>query len=221
MKKGFTLAEVLITLAIIGVVAALTIPAIVAKYNQHAQYTQFMKSYNTLLTALSLSIAENGNPNTWTIDDSDKQGSFDKYFGKYLKIQKYCTKNASSCGIGENTTLKFLNSETPTGISLYSQINSVDTALILQDGTIIMSWVHAPLFQFFVDTNGIKGPNTLGRDFFDLSMTDENGKYTLGVFSNNLENLKTGSKYENCTTTIESWGNGCAARLLTEGKMNY
>ena len=62
-KFGFTLAEVLITLAIIGIVAALTIPTVVANYNKHAQYTAFMKMYNTLSNAFSLASAESS-PNT-------------------------------------------------------------------------------------------------------------------------------------------------------------
>ena len=43
MKKGFTLAEILITLAIIGVVAAITISTVIADYNKQQYYTRFMK----------------------------------------------------------------------------------------------------------------------------------------------------------------------------------
>ena len=49
MKKGFTLAEVLITLAIIGVVAALTIPAVIHKYQQQELYTRFIETYNIFI----------------------------------------------------------------------------------------------------------------------------------------------------------------------------
>ena len=55
MKKyGFTLAEVLITLGIIGVVAALVMPALIANYQKMALKTQFKKTYNMFLNAVRL-----------------------------------------------------------------------------------------------------------------------------------------------------------------------
>jgi prepilin-type N-terminal cleavage/methylation domain-containing protein len=45
-KKGFTLAEILITLAIIGVVAALTLPVLVKKYQKHQMIVQLKKAYS-------------------------------------------------------------------------------------------------------------------------------------------------------------------------------
>lgn len=51
MKKfGFTLAEVLITLGIIGVVAALTIPRLITTYKAHRLHAQFLKSYSVIQT---------------------------------------------------------------------------------------------------------------------------------------------------------------------------
>jgi len=46
MKKGFTLAEVLITLGIIGVVAAMTIPTLMTKYAKQRTETQLVKFYS-------------------------------------------------------------------------------------------------------------------------------------------------------------------------------
>ena len=45
-KTGFTLAEVLITLGIIGVVAALTIPSLMTAYNKHITETRLKKFYS-------------------------------------------------------------------------------------------------------------------------------------------------------------------------------
>ena len=47
-KIGFTLAEVLITLGIIGVVAAITIPELMTAHKAHRLRTQFLKSYSTI-----------------------------------------------------------------------------------------------------------------------------------------------------------------------------
>lgn len=59
-RKGFTLAEVLITLSIIGVVAALTIPAITASTNQSRARASVKKAVSVLNQALTLSIAQDG-----------------------------------------------------------------------------------------------------------------------------------------------------------------
>ena len=48
ITKGFTLAEVLITLTIIGVVAAITIPSLIQNYQYRAWTAQLKKSYATL-----------------------------------------------------------------------------------------------------------------------------------------------------------------------------
>ena len=57
MKKGFTLAEVLITLAIIGIVAALTIPSVISNYQQQEFKTGLKKAVSVLNEAIQTNIA--------------------------------------------------------------------------------------------------------------------------------------------------------------------
>ena len=88
MKKGFTLAEVLITLAIIGVVAALTIPAVVSNYQKQQFYTKFMKEYNVLSNALFLANADYGVIQNWNCSKDlsfDIEECIDTYFLAYVK----------------------------------------------------------------------------------------------------------------------------------------
>ena len=56
MKKAFTLAEVLITLVIIGIIAAITIPIVHQNQEKRALYSQFMKTYSTLNQAMTMAI---------------------------------------------------------------------------------------------------------------------------------------------------------------------
>ena len=59
-KSGFTLAEVLITMSIIGVVSALTIPALMQNYQQEAQTVQLRKFSNDFVNAVDMLITEEG-----------------------------------------------------------------------------------------------------------------------------------------------------------------
>ena len=69
MKKlfGFTLAEVLITLGIIGVVAAMTIPTLMTNYAKHKTETQLVKFYSMMNQTLKMSVADNGDPDGWVV----------------------------------------------------------------------------------------------------------------------------------------------------------
>lgn len=59
-KFGFTLAEVLITLGVIGIVTALTLPSVVANYQKQKTVSFVKKFYNEINNAIKLSVAENG-----------------------------------------------------------------------------------------------------------------------------------------------------------------
>ena len=66
-KAAFTLAEVLITLGIIGVVAAMTIPTLMTSYAKHKTETQLVKFYSMMNQTLRMSVAENGDPDGWVV----------------------------------------------------------------------------------------------------------------------------------------------------------
>jgi len=80
---GFTLAEVLITLGIIGIVAALTLPSLVKKNQEKVLVTQFIKTYSLLNQVYIQTIQENDQPNTWSVtSNNDIVG----YFAPYLRV---------------------------------------------------------------------------------------------------------------------------------------
>lgn len=90
-NKAFTLAEVLITLVIIGIVAALTLHNLVYSYKKRIIETRLQKTYSLLNQAVTMSIIDNGETKEWSgsSDTSDNMEIwFKKYFGKYLKYNK-------------------------------------------------------------------------------------------------------------------------------------
>ena len=111
-KAAFTLAEVLITIGIIGVVAAMTIPTLVANYKKKVVETRLVKVYSTFNQAIKMSEAEHGPLTTWdaieeTIEYDDENQSYiitesnivdwyDKYIAPYIKTAKVDKNNTTS-----------------------------------------------------------------------------------------------------------------------------
>ena len=96
-RAAFTLAEVLITLGIIGVVAAMTMPVLVANHRKSVVETRLQKFYSVMNQAIIQSEIENGDKSTWNInmevdgdfnDVADNLEWYNKYLAKYLKTLK-------------------------------------------------------------------------------------------------------------------------------------
>lgn len=95
-KKAFTLAEVLVTLGIIGVVAALTLPTLMANYRKHVVVTKLQKIYSVMNQAINMSNAEYGDVSGWVKDCGassaptctlqEAKDWFNTYIGKHLEI---------------------------------------------------------------------------------------------------------------------------------------
>ena len=92
-SKGFTLAEVLITLGIIGVVAALTIPTLVQKYDERATVVKVKQFYSDFSEAYKLAVIENGTIDTWGLPDSetieDEDGNVNHTQESYANYDKF------------------------------------------------------------------------------------------------------------------------------------
>lgn len=87
MKKGFTLAEVLITLGVIGVISAMTLPTLIQTHRNHTVEAKLKKLYSVMNQALNMSEAENGNKADWVNELATMEGT-EKYLLPYLKTTK-------------------------------------------------------------------------------------------------------------------------------------
>ena len=145
-RQGFTLAEVLITLAIIGVVAALTIPTLVSTYKKKVIESRLSKFYSTMNQAIKLSEIENGPIVQWdklnagyeTDEDDNKDYSkpysifwFNKYLKPYIKIAKIEKEPGSLSGfikvyLNDGSLFTF----SASNIAFYPFANDYDTTLI-------------------------------------------------------------------------------------------
>ena len=81
-KLGFTLAEVLITLGIIGIVAAMTIPVLMTNYQKKTTATRAKKAYSELLQAIKLSENDNESMESWNVGETSSIENTKKYVEK-------------------------------------------------------------------------------------------------------------------------------------------
>lgn len=146
---GFTLAEVLITLGIIGVVAALTMPALIANHKKTVVETRLAKFYSTINQAIIRSEADNGSKEFWdTLEtgyENDDDGNedisaskvspwFERYLKPYLQLTEYKVD-----GNSEGKVLAYFADGSMTMISGSSFIfypNAKDYERLENEGTV-------------------------------------------------------------------------------------
>lgn len=88
---AFTLAEVLITLGIIGIVAAMTLPTMIMNHRKQVTVNKVKKFYTVMSQATNSAIAEYGSMEDWqgfttTRNGEEMQNWFDTYLKPYLKV---------------------------------------------------------------------------------------------------------------------------------------
>ena len=202
-RAAFTLAEVLITLGIIGIVAAMTIPTLVSNYKQKVLNNQFKKTYAMLNQALLSAQSQLGyipgcyyyrysslNPSSSGCDElSDK-------FWTQFKVAKICDGKAFEKGcIPEYEGMDSVaNANKPDEVPPegYEDIGEYESrgctnfrknailnerkVYVLADGTIIIPYSTSPLL-LAVDINGNKAPNKWGYDLFSLQIRFDGEKF--------------------------------------------
>ena len=179
-KYAFTLAEVLITLVIIGVVAAITVPTLQANYLERERVARVKKTYSILNQAMIRVRATGADMMFEEIDGNSQKIKewYDEYLGPFLITTKVCYQKAGCWNEGDT---KWLNGSThsynKTGVGLGSDIITA----VLNDGTLInidgfsvadmdklfgIDAEGTAGFVVYFDINGVKKPNTIGKDIF-------------------------------------------------------
>lgn len=160
-KNAFTLAEVLITLGIIGIVAAMTLPTLIANYKRQEYSTQIKKFYSTFSQAITRSEVDNGAAVYWTkaAQLKDDEGQVD--YGANAELNKVFM---------EKYILPYLK-------YLSAGIKSNYETVVLTDGSEFI--VHnGGCMDIIYDINGLgKSPDKDGYDKFRFLMCfDDNSR---------------------------------------------
>ncbi len=161
-KAAFTLAEVLITLGIIGVVAAITIPNLIAAHQKKAAVTGIIAAQSILNQAVKMYAQDTDEEGSNEFDTTLSTKDFaEKYFKPYLKVAQVCTKMSDGCW-------KTANFYGYYDLSGKKQTETVPYSLVLNNGMILgFNKIDGTnLISILVDINGRGGRNVLGKDIF-------------------------------------------------------
>jgi len=222
-QAAFTLAEVLITLGVIGVVAAMTIPNLIADYHKKQTVAQLKETYSIIQQAMKLSQEENGEVESW---DTTLTGHefFNKYVANYVKVMK----EYSTSELKNEVQRKQLNGSNYSGTT-YNWANSTHISLI--NGSMVSmnlnSSAEAGLWVA-IDVNGISKPNTIGKDTFLFFLSSEYGlrplgdqgspspwRFPNGIYNRKIVTGKAGNTSLACNKTKS--GYWCSALIMMDG----
>ena len=206
--NGFTLAEILITLGIIGVVAALTMPALIANYQKQEILSRLKKSYTVINQALKMSENDNGEYKYWDTDLSPDE-YLNNYWLPYINVNQLCT-DYSVCGYKSNTPWSRYN----RGGNYTRFIDSTWRRPFLTADGILYSISVKGGNEFaknliIVDVNGPKKPNRFGHDVYLFSRTAEGGIRPFG-YDKSSDEIDT-----NCKRASDM--DYCAAKIIKDG----
>lgn len=165
--KAFTLAEVLITLGIVGVIAALTLPNLIANYQKKVTATKLKKVYSTFYNAYNSAELEYGSSENWNYPQETEnftvEDFWNTYFAPYIKTEKYTRSyngknlNGGSAGLIGNGFAR-------------------GTRLQTNDGVCVFMWNNNQFIDIAVDINCATLPNVVGKDIFDITELYWGGK---------------------------------------------
>jgi len=213
-KAAFTLAEVLITLGIIGVVAAMTIPNLIAEQQKRTTVTKLQRAMSVLNQAYRRAYDDVGEASTSEAYTMGIEEYYNKYWAPYLKTMHIC-KTYEDCGYANDAEFRTLDNRSTGIISKNSRLTlkTFDgfTYVIMTaigsstgDSMIQNNWIIA-------DINSGKGPNKYGKDVFVFVRTTDGEKG--GVV------LPYGASMSNTdiNTDCAKWGLACAEKIRRAG----
>ena len=241
-KFAFTMSEVLITLGVIGVVAAMTLSPLIENYQKTVWVKQLQKNYSTINQAFKMMLADDGVEflshtktfNSMTGSECRHSTNINNCRDFYDNLEKYI-KISSIGNINYKYTFLPKNTKTYT----WNQ-----KAITLANGAIMYDYyfgknpsvkanitMKGKMGFFYIDINGKKKPNKVGRDAWRFVIDNSGIIYPDG--SEAVSEQETGNStkegyywktstnpWYSCNSS-SSYGQGCTARVLEEGKMNY
>lgn len=214
-NKGFTLAEILVTLGVIGVIASMTVPTLIQNIQDAQLKTAWRKAFVDLSSASKLLLLDNSNDLKDVFTSHNQMKDVVSRYFNYVRLCNY-SQSDDICW-HKYGNWRRLNGELTTPGS--------PASIVLNNGTLIRlfflsksctynepSWAGMPICAFMnVDVNGFKSPNITGKDVFSLYVT-QRGFVPIGTQEDTKYNPS-----QDCiegSTESTNTGSSCAAKYL-------
>ena len=175
---AFTLAEVLITMGIIGIIAEMTIPTLMQNAEITSDRAAFKKAYSVFDQATRQIVNDYGGNISSVITTYDESLMY--LYTPYFAIQKICPESSANgvCWHNDGDWKRLDNTDfSRADDGVENGLKSYDPAgFILNDGMLVRVYSHRACSiylpddcgYFFIDVNGFKPPNRVGRDIFGI-----------------------------------------------------
>lgn len=214
--SAFTLAEVLITLGIIGIVAAMTIPTLITNHQKRQTVVKLQRAISVMNQAYRLAYDDVGEASQEEAYAMGSEEYFKKFWAPYIKVHTYC-KDYRSCGYSSNDfdTLNYTNHPTVVPDNMgaaFITANGIFYNIRVSGGTYLNS-----SSEIYVDINGSKKPNMVGKDVFILIRKNDESKG--GVVVPNCDGKDLAYLNRLCSSNGTEPANGfcCAEKIKRAG----
>lgn len=165
MKKAFTLAEILITMGIVGVVSALTIPALNQSWQRDSYVTQLRKVYSEVAQA-AVRLKTDRNVQTLKEARLSNDNLKQEFINKYFVITRDCDTTLTNCFASSYKTVNGATITTST-----TSLGVCKSSIIASGAALCYSLIpNNKRIRIIVDINGAKDPNIFGRDVFAMEV---------------------------------------------------
>ena len=232
-KLGFTLAEVLITLGIIGVVVAMTLPTLIARHQEKVWTTSFLRVYSILENAYRRVQEEYGTFDNWGTFTATEGGNrrstvkakdlYEYMIKPYVEVNEaYIPKDGNWDWIGSNSNKcwpekSYYLDKSPYSSNANGEYKARPAVSLKSGECIVLGYGNG---DFIVDLNSQKGPNTLGKDQFVFSF---DYKQKERIKPGNYENWWTDSANYCDQSDAHGWiaGVSCGFWIARYHNMDY
>lgn len=214
-RPAFTLAEVLITLGIIGVVAAITIPGVMSKNYEKQTVSKLLEAQSILTQAVRQAEEEYGELPSWGITGQNAESAANVFnnLKPFLKIANDCGTYDKNGVCFQIDKYKTLNGGYNTA-SYAADTSRYKFSLLNGMSVSVLAIASTKSVQINVDTNGVSKPNIIGKDLFMLQYDEDSRSIVAMGHPDSLYPYT-----ETCKKTAS--GYGCAYYVLQYKDMRY
>jgi len=248
---AFTLAEVLIVIGIVGMIANLTIPTLMQNVQKQVQVTQLKKFYTVFQAGIKKYMLDQGCYDlqcTGLFEGNRTNGywatNMNTVMRSIFKVDKSCNPSAGGC----DKYMRALDKTPyPTNQFYFGYIFKTSDNYLVQmwdsdagncsNVTTTTSKLNHYCGQVYVDINGSKPPDIIGRDMFIFVIGNDGSLYASGdadgvKFGSNTEDYQSAPSYWRNNTECGTAGSSvipagssglyCAARIIENSwEMDY